>query len=244
VESDVICLLEADSWWEQQMRPLERVYGYTNKCPIENTYGMLLYSRLPLVTSETRFLVQEDIPSMRSVVRLGSGEEIVLHTVHPRPPIPPEPSYGRDAELVLIGREMEREHRPAIILGDLNDVAWSYTTTLFQRVSGTLDPRVGRGLYNSFHAKAPVFRFPLDHVFHTPDFTLVELRRLNRCGSDHFPILIELAYEPRAAAEQDAADEEPDDRENARKILEDAVENGAVTSEHSPLAQAGGHQGQ
>jgi endonuclease/exonuclease/phosphatase (EEP) superfamily protein YafD len=235
-DPDVICLLEPDGWWEKQMLPLERDYPHTNKCPIDNTYGMLLYSRLPLTKTETRFLVQDDIPSMRSVVRLRSGEEIVLHTVHPRPPIPPEPSYGRDAELVLIGREMERENRPAIVLGDLNDVAWSYTTQLFQKISGTLDPRVGRGFYNSFHAKAAILRFPLDHVFHTPDFTLVELRRLERCGSDHFPILIELAYEPRAVAEQDAPEEEPEDRENAEEILDSAVENGAVTSEQSPLA--------
>jgi endonuclease/exonuclease/phosphatase (EEP) superfamily protein YafD len=240
-DPDVICLLETDAWWEEQMRPLERDYPHTNRCPIGNTYGMLLYSRLPLARSETRFLVQEDIPSMRSVVRLHSGEEIVLHTVHPRPPIPPEPSYGRDAELVLIGREMEREQRPAIVLGDLNDVAWSYTTTLFQRISGALDPRIGRGLYNSFHAKSPVLRFPLDHVFHTPDFALVDLRRLDRCGSDHFPILIELAYEPSAVVEQDAPEEEPGDRENARELLEDAVENGAVTSAQSPLAEADGH---
>ena len=234
-DADAICLLEPDAWWEEQMRPLEREYPYTNKCPLGNTYGMLLYSRLPL-TSETRFLVQEDIPSMRSIVRLRSGDEIVLYTLHPRPPVPPEPSYGRDAELVLIGSHIAREDRPAIVLGDLNDVAWSYTTTLFQRISGTLDPRIGRGLYNSFHAKSPAFRFPLDHVFHTPDFTLLELRRLDRCGSDHFPILIELAHEPRRAAAQDAPEVQPGDRENAQEIVEDATENGAVTSPESPLA--------
>jgi hypothetical protein len=91
----------------------------------------------------------------------------MLGSNDPRPPVPPTPSYGRDAELVLIGREIDGASRPAVVAGDLNDVAWSSTTTLFQKISGTLDPRVGRGLYNSFHAKSPLLRFPLD-TYSTP----------------------------------------------------------------------------
>jgi endonuclease/exonuclease/phosphatase (EEP) superfamily protein YafD len=223
-DPDIVCLVETDEGWDTAMRGIEARYPHTNKCPLGNTYGMLLYSKLPLVHTETRFLVQADIPSMRSVVKLRSGDEVVLHCVHPRPPRPWTDTYARDAELVILGREVENDDRPTVVMGDLNDVAWSYTTSLFQRLSHTLDPRVGRGMFNSFHADHSWMRYPLDHVFVSKDFTLVSLRRLPHVGSDHFPIFVELAYTPRAAELHETPEMQPDDHAEARDIIEDAEE--------------------
>ena len=89
-----------------------------------------------------------------------------------------------------------------VVAGDLNDVAWSDTTLLFQKISGMLDPRIGRGFYNSFHAQNPFLRFPLDHVFVTESFRLIELKRMPGIGSDHFPIFVKLSYEPEKKSEQ------------------------------------------
>lgn len=56
-------------------------------------------------------------------------------------------------------------------------------------------------MFNTFHAEHRFSRYPLDHVFHTRDFILKELRRLPYTGSDHFPILAELAFTPSRKAE-------------------------------------------
>ena len=109
---------------------------------------------------------------------------------------------------------------PSIVMGDLNDVAWSHTTRRFQRLSGHLDPRVGRGFYNTFHAQVPVWRWPLDHLFHSARFRLVEMVRLPDIGSDHFPMLFRLAL-----ATTNGADETPDparkeDREEIKEMAE------------------------
>jgi endonuclease/exonuclease/phosphatase (EEP) superfamily protein YafD len=223
VQPDVILAVEIDDDWMRAIEPLRREYPHTVLRPLDNFYGMTLFSRLPLIDPRVDFLVQDDIPSIHTRIRLRSGVEVVLHGLHPRPPEPirDQPSSPRDAELVLMGRAIaEQSDEPTIVAGDLNDVAWSSTSELFVRLSGLLDPRVGRGLYNSFNAKNPLFRYPLDHVFHSTHFKLVRLQRLPPIGSDHFPILVELQYEPEATEQQEPSHERPGDGKLASDKLE------------------------
>lgn len=224
LDPDVLLTVETDEWWEEQLRPLEEVYPHHLKKALPNTYGMLLYSRLELIGPEIEFLVKDDIPSMHAHVRLPSGRTFQLHALHPRPPSPTEApdALERDAELLIVARRVEKEQGPTIVTGDLNDVAWSSTTSLMQRVSGLLDPRVGRGLYSTFHAKIPILRWPLDHVFHSDHFKLVELKRLPEVGSDHFPIYIRLALTAEAPVEQQAPPREPEDEERVEETLQEA----------------------
>jgi hypothetical protein len=136
---------------------------------------------------------------------MPSGDDIALHGVHPRPPVPEERgrSIERDGELLLVAKAVRESDLPCIVAGDLNDAAWSRTTKLFKRISGLLDPRVGRGFYNTFHANYPFLRLPLDHVFHSNHFRLIKLERIkNSCGSDHFPVFVVLSLEQDAAARQ------------------------------------------
>lgn len=149
---------------------------------------MHVYSALPIVEAETRYLIAPQVPSMHMRVRLRSGRELEMHFVHPAPPSPTEndTSRKRDAELATVGREVADSNWPVVVAGDLNDVAWSRTTRRFKRISGLVDPRRGRGMFNTFDARYPFLRFPLDHVFHSAGFSLVTMQRLSSIGSDHF----------------------------------------------------------
>jgi endonuclease/exonuclease/phosphatase (EEP) superfamily protein YafD len=214
---DMIVLDEPDAWWEQALRDLEHDFPHTMKEPRPNTYGMLLYSRLPFVHQERRYLVESEVPSFHVCVQVG-GRDVRLHFVHPKPPYPREArsTAGRDAELVMVGKLAAREPGPTIVAGDLNDVAWSHTTRLFQRISRTLDPRRGRGNFNTFHARWWFMRWPLDHLFHSEHFRLVRLHRGPSFGSDHFPIVVALELDPAARHEQEPPERTASDEREAR----------------------------
>ena len=202
VNPDVLCLLETDAWWIQQLRSLAKDYPYTVQQPQDNFYGMTVYSRFPLHNARVAFMVEEDIPSIRAAIELRSGARIDLYCVHPRPPVPMTDTEERDAELLLIGKQVEHSGRPSVVCGDLNDVAGSTVNRLFQNISGLLDPRIGRGLYNTHPTYLPIVRAPVDHVFHSNELRLVKLERLPNIGSDHFPIFVILSYEPAQQAAQ------------------------------------------
>jgi endonuclease/exonuclease/phosphatase (EEP) superfamily protein YafD len=196
-QPDVLVTLETNTWWEQKLAVLESDYPHRLQCPLENLYGMHLYSRFPLEDPKIQFLVEDEVPSMHLLLALESGRRIELHCLHPAPPSPTEnpTSKERDAELVMVGRSVADSEYPVVVCGDLNDVAWSATTRLFRKVSRLLDPRIGRGMFNTFHADRFFMRWPVDHLFHSRHFSLVRLSRLDSCGSDHYPMFVELALD-------------------------------------------------
>lgn len=224
-DADIVLTVETDDWWQAQLQELEQTHPFKVHQPQGNTYGMLLYSRLELIEPEVKFLIQDDIPSIHVRVKLESGQQVSLHCMHPRPPFPTEDdtSTDRDAELLLVGKRLKPKEIPVIVMGDLNDVAWSRTNYLFQNISGLLDPRIGRGFFNTFHAQIPFMRFPLDHFFHSNHFRLIQLKRLAYFGSDHFPVYIHLSYEPDAQSEQPELQASGEEEEQAAEKIEKAA---------------------
>ena len=216
---DIVLLLETDANWENGTNDLDNYYPYSVKVALENTYGMLLYSKLKLKDSFVKYMVEDDIPSIHTKVILKSGKEIQLYALHPTPPVPNENprSTERDKELLLVADLAKDSELPVIVVGDLNDVAWSYTTELFLKMSGLLDPRRGRGFFNSFHAHYPFLRFPLDHAFISTDFKLVGMKRLHNFDSDHFPIYIHVQYEANASQQQESMEVDQEDKQLAEE---------------------------
>ena len=76
----------------------------------------------------------------------------------------------------------------------------------------------------------------MDHLFHTADFRVAEIRTLPSIGSDHFPLLVELSYEPDAAATQEAPNLDSGDDQDA----DDAVRDSKAAAKKEGQAVADG----
>lgn len=203
-QPDLLITLESDTKWQQQLSEIEEDYPYKIFCPKDNRYGMHLYSKYKIKKQQVCELVERDIPSIHILFETAEGLEVQGHFIHPAPPSPTEEdtSRPRDTELILLAKALKNNKRPTIVAGDLNDVAWSRSTRLFMEISDFLDPRKGRGFFNTFHAGYFFMRWPLDHLFHSHDFTVKRIKRLEEYGSDHFALLTELVHKPGNSNQQ------------------------------------------
>lgn len=219
---DIFVTLESNREWQTYLDRLQGSYPYAVKCPLENLYGMHVYSRFPLKEPRLNFLVMKDIPSVHTHISLPSGKDVSLHFMHPIPPAPNASgeSTQRDIELLVVGKSLVDQEKAVIVSGDLNDVAWSKTTKLFLKISHLLDPRVGRGMFNTFNAKHWFLRWPLDHFFHSDHFALSRLERLPYFGSDHFPVLIELVYDESQRRKQKVPVADESDKKLAQEKIQ------------------------
>ena len=192
---DVILAMEVDKQWVEHLQVLERDFSHTMKHPLDNAYGMALYSKLPLKDSEKKFLKHSDVPSFHTTMTLPSGQSFSFHGVHPVAPFPsskyPDNVGEDEVALPKVGSIVRESNLPSIVAGDFNDVSWSRTTRLFENQGNLRNVRLGRGLYNTFKTNSWIMRWPLDHFFVTEEFRLGQLQRLEKFGSDHFPMMAE-----------------------------------------------------
>ncbi|MCF4101682.1 endonuclease/exonuclease/phosphatase family protein [Gillisia sp. M10.2A] len=228
-DPDILLLTETDKRWQNDVASAVAKYPYKAEMPLDNTYGMLLYSKLKMKDPKIRFLIDDSIPSIHTILKLRSGKEISFHAIHPTPPMPQEnpSSTDRDGEMMLVAEMAMNRDLPVIVAGDFNDVAWSGTSTLFREVSRLLDVRVGRGFYNSFDVKSFILRWPLDHFFVSEEFRVSEIKTGESIDSDHYPFTITLSLEPERAAEQKAEAPSKDQLERANEQIKKAKEEQA-----------------
>ncbi|NNJ74676.1 MAG: hypothetical protein HKP56_05905 [Anderseniella sp.] len=190
---DIGLFMEVDSDWVAAIDEVTTDYPHKLSCPQDTSYGLHLVSRFAFQSAEIKFLLNDDVPSFDIDMLHDDGTTFRLIAIHPEPPVLDEDTVGRDAEIAVVGEEVRDYEKPLIVTGDLNDVAWSRTTRRFLRISHLLDPREGRGLFNTFDARYLFLRWPLDHIFHSPHFQLVAMERMPFVGSDHFPMFYGLA---------------------------------------------------
>ena len=77
---------------------------------------------------------------------------------------------------------------------------------------------------NTFHADYPLLRWSLDHIFHSTDFALVDMKRLAHIGSDHFPIYVVLQTGRIFEQQQQELEQTADDEQEAKEAIQDGIE--------------------
>ncbi len=216
---DILLLMETDGKWAEALAPQLARYPERLMAPLDNTYGMIFATRLPMRDGRVEVLTEPRTPSATAVLDAGSPFRIIA--LHPRPPVPGQDTHERDAEIAIAATRAAATKIPVLAFGDFNDVAWSRTSRLFKRIGGYLDPRIGRGPYATFPARMPLLGWPLDHLFVTPEFTVRSIGVLEDVGSDHLPVHSSLCLTGRTDLNARPQPVSREDRKDVREIMDD-----------------------
>ncbi|RUR30850.1 endonuclease/exonuclease/phosphatase family protein [Vreelandella andesensis] len=230
-DPDLLLLIEVDSDWAEELAPLDEDYPHRVGEVRGEGLGIVLWSRISLLEQKVEYLVSERRPSIFATIDVPGIGPVRFVGAHPVPPGLQETTVSnederrdsreRDAELMLIARHVEKDpDNRWIVTGDFNDVAWSGTTKLFADLSDLKDPRRGRRLLSTYHADYPLWRYPIDHLFVSDGFHLIDIDRVKVQGSDHFGLSTTLAVGRKDQGEPEASIE-------AEKKAEEMVEEGA-----------------
>ena len=187
-DPDVLLLMETDQSWLDAFQDCLGRYSTVVTYPIDNHYGLIFATRLKCPSAQIEFLSVDNTPSLRAELIGPTGEGFNFIGLHPRPPVPGNDTVTRDEQIKKAALLTNNANWPTVCMGDFNDVAWSWTSKRFKQYGGFLEPRVGRGMYSTFHAQYPLISLPIDQLFITSGIGVISFGLLEDFGSDHYPV--------------------------------------------------------
>jgi endonuclease/exonuclease/phosphatase (EEP) superfamily protein YafD len=190
---DVVLLLEYTPEWAQMVDELRTAYPHRVEVPARRAYGIALFSRYEL-DGATAFALAEK-PAIEARVRTPNGPLAVIG-VHLLSPTSPWRSYTRNRQLDDLAARVANVSGPLAVVGDFNITPYSPFFQDWLTRTNLTDTRRGRTVSPSWPAELPLVAIPIDHCAVSHEVTIIAHRRLPAFGSDHYPILAELALAP------------------------------------------------
>jgi|GEM_PF-2225768 len=156
---------------------------------------LLLLSRYPLV-GKPNFGASP--PWVQAKIRVD-GQILTVVAVHTGRPIGDDGQYGWQMD--RLGRLVAQIPPPVVVLGDFNTGPWSAAFNRLLRPAHLHNTQSGFGVeatYPTFIPKTqipwPLPFLPLDHALVSPDVQVLKRWNGPPVGSDHLPMLVEVAF--------------------------------------------------
>lgn len=189
---DLICVQEVSRQWEESLSILDGSYPVHLSLSRGDNFGIAIYSRLPGPQPEIVFQREFGVPAM-ALRFTRNGREVSLLNVHTLPPAGRRYASTRNAQLDAINAWLRKRTGLAIVMGDLNTSIYSPRYRRLIRGTGAKNVRAGYGPLGTWPSWVPLLRLPLDQCLVKGDMRVVRCAVEEAGGSDHLPLLVDLA---------------------------------------------------
>lgn len=189
---EVFLVTELTEGWLTHLQRLTSEYPFHVFRTREDHFGIGLFSKTPLDTSEIVIFDQLGVPAVRVDLSLGILP-VTIVGIHPIPPFWPLRHKLRNDQLKSA---IDLAHSTAnldIVLGDFNCTSFAVGYRQALAGSGLKDSRLGHGWQHSWHPSIPGISLAIDHAWVSKALCVVDRRIGSNVGSDHLPVILELS---------------------------------------------------
>jgi endonuclease/exonuclease/phosphatase (EEP) superfamily protein YafD len=194
---DVVVLVEYTEEWAGAVGEIRHAYPYRFERSDRGAYGIALFSRYPLDNAAPLALGRS--LAVEATVRPPGEAPFTLVGVHLRSPTTGWRAGQRNWQFGKLAARLAELPGPVVVTGDFNITPYSPYFTEWLAQTGLTDARARHhSLAATWPAPLSFLGIPIDHFVVSDDIEVVSQRRLPAFGSDHYPILAELAVRERA----------------------------------------------
>jgi endonuclease/exonuclease/phosphatase (EEP) superfamily protein YafD len=192
-DADVLVFQEVDRRWMAALAELQPEYPYVVGVPRQDAFGIAVVSRIPFQEAECRRLGEAG--RLSAVVKLSvGGTPVSIVATHPMNPLIPVNFALRNDQLEAVAAFARRRTQPLVLIGDLNVTMWSPWHRQLCDEAGLADARRGFGVLASWPTYLPsIMRLPIDHCLVSGELAVTDCRLGPEFGSDHRPLVVDLA---------------------------------------------------
>lgn len=195
-EPDVAFIHEATFLWEDEFAAADLPYRVEPGRQEPLDFGTL--ALVPETAEFTTFGFATTAPrAVEVAVEVGEATVRLLAT-HPLSPSTEERARLRDAQLGFARDWSAETGGYRIVAGDLNATPWSQPFRRLLDDGGLTNSQLGYGLELTFPSgSSQLVQVPIDHVLYSEGFAVIDRRLGPALGSDHLPVVVDLALVER-----------------------------------------------
>lgn len=191
-DADLVAILELSPELDHVLMELADRYFYRFSAPEDSNFGMGVLSRHPLVSMRS-FAIGSKM-AIDTLVELPAGR-IRFLAVHLVPPKNSSLALERNLQLDRLADYANQFDEPLLVCGDFNLTPYSPYFERFASAAQLEDTRLGLGLDFSWPTFMPILGIPIDHCFTRGPIAVDSIVRLDRIGSDHYPVQLKLVMQ-------------------------------------------------
>jgi endonuclease/exonuclease/phosphatase (EEP) superfamily protein YafD len=192
-DPDVVGLTELTPAWASGLKTALEGFPSQRLEPEGGAYGIGLYSKLPFAAAGIERFPPDGPPSVVATLALVGGERVDFVLTHVHTPFAGS-LHAR--HLRALAEARERLGDSLAVCGDFNAVPWSQP---LRRLASATDLRSVHdryGLGGTWPMGMALLRVPIDNCLVSERLILLDRRLGPDVGSDHFPLIVDLALAP------------------------------------------------